>query len=82
MRRSFDDGQLVAGGCSATSAARGPGPAAAQRPGPGDRHSRPAHHGVAKREQVSPLHYDSDYDLIAEIIQQSIQWVVPRGTVP
>ena len=37
---------------------------------------------VAEREQVTLLHYDSDYDLIAEISQQPIQWVVPRGTVP
>lgn len=27
------------------------------------------------------LHYDSDYELIAKITQQPIQWVVPRGSV-
>lgn len=37
---------------------------------------------VAEREQVTLVHYDSDYDLIAEITRQSMQWVVPRGTVP
>jgi predicted nucleic acid-binding protein len=37
---------------------------------------------VAEREQVTLLHYDSDYDLIAEITKQPMQWVVPRGTVP
>ena len=37
---------------------------------------------VAEREQVTLLHYDSDYDLIADITSQPIQWVVPRGTVP
>jgi predicted nucleic acid-binding protein len=37
---------------------------------------------VAEREQVTLLHYDSDYDLIAEITSQPMQWVVPRGTVP
>jgi predicted nucleic acid-binding protein len=37
---------------------------------------------VAEREQVTVLHYDSDYDLIAEVTAQPIEWVVPRGTVP
>lgn len=27
------------------------------------------------------LHYDRDYDLIAEVTGQPVQWVVPRGTV-
>jgi len=37
---------------------------------------------VAERERVTILHYDSDYDLIAEVTSQPMQWVVPRGTVP
>ncbi len=37
---------------------------------------------VAERERVTVLHYDGDYDLIAEITSQPVQWVVPRGTVP
>ena len=37
---------------------------------------------VAEREQVTLLHYDSDYDLIAQVTTQPMQWVVPRGTVP
>jgi predicted nucleic acid-binding protein len=37
---------------------------------------------VAEREQVTLLHYDGDYDLIADITRQPMQWVVPRGTVP
>jgi len=37
---------------------------------------------VAEREQVTVLHYDSDYDLIAKITGQPAGWVVPRGTVP
>jgi predicted nucleic acid-binding protein len=36
---------------------------------------------VAEREQVTLLHYDSDYDLIAKITRQPMQWVVERGTV-
>lgn len=36
---------------------------------------------VAEREQVTLLHYDSDYDLIAKITKQPMQWVVERGTV-
>lgn len=37
---------------------------------------------VAERERVTVVHYDKDYDLIAEITGQPMQWVVPRGTVP
>ncbi len=37
---------------------------------------------VAEREHVMLLHYDSDYDLIAEATGQPMQWVVVRGTVP
>ena len=37
---------------------------------------------VAEREQVIVLHYDGDYELIAQVTGQTTQWVVPRGTVP
>ena len=37
---------------------------------------------VAERERVSLVHYDSDYDLIAAVTGQQMQWVVPPGTVP
>jgi predicted nucleic acid-binding protein len=37
---------------------------------------------VAERERVTVLHYDADYELIAKITGQPVQWVVPRGTVP
>jgi predicted nucleic acid-binding protein len=37
---------------------------------------------VAEREQVTLMHYDGDYDLIADVTRQPMQWVVPRGTVP
>jgi predicted nucleic acid-binding protein len=37
---------------------------------------------VAERERVTVLHYDSDYDVIADVTGQPVQWVVPRGTVP
>ena len=37
---------------------------------------------VAERERVAVLHYDADYDLIAHVTGQPVQWVVPRGTVP
>ena len=36
---------------------------------------------VAERERVTVLHYDSDYELIAQVTGQPVQWVVPRGTV-
>ena len=37
---------------------------------------------VAERERVTVLHYDADYDLIAHVTGQPVQWIVPRGTVP
>jgi predicted nucleic acid-binding protein len=37
---------------------------------------------VAERERVTVLHYDGDYDVIAQVTSQPAQWVVPRGTVP
>jgi len=30
---------------------------------------------------LTVLHYDSDYDLIASVTGQSVEWVVPRGSV-
>jgi predicted nucleic acid-binding protein len=37
---------------------------------------------VAEREHLAVLHYDSDFDLIAQVTGQPMQWVVPRGSVP
>ena len=37
---------------------------------------------VAEREHVTVLHYDADYDLVAQITGQPARWVVPRGAVP
>jgi predicted nucleic acid-binding protein len=37
---------------------------------------------VAERERVTIVHYDADFDLIAEVTGQPQQWVVPRGSVP
>ena len=37
---------------------------------------------VAERERVTVMHYHSDYDLVAQVTGQPMQWVVPRGTVP
>ncbi len=37
---------------------------------------------VAERERVTVLHYDSDYEIIAKVTGQPIEWVVPRGSVP
>ena len=37
---------------------------------------------VAEREHVAVLHYDGDYDVIAQVTRQSVQWVVPRGSIP
>ena len=35
---------------------------------------------VAERGGVTVLHYDSDYDLIAQVTGQPTQWVVPRNS--
>ena len=37
---------------------------------------------VAEQEHVAVLHYDADYDLVAQITGQPVRWVVPRGAVP
>ena len=37
---------------------------------------------VAERERITVIHYDSDYELIAQVTGQLVTWVVPRGTVP
>lgn len=36
---------------------------------------------AAEELDVSVLHYDADFDLIATVTGQSCQWVVPAGTV-
>jgi len=36
---------------------------------------------VAERHRVAVLHFDADFDLIAEITGQPTKWVVPRGSV-
>jgi predicted nucleic acid-binding protein len=36
---------------------------------------------VAERHRVAVLHYDADFDVIAEVTGQAVKWVVPRGSV-
>ena len=36
---------------------------------------------TAEIEGLTVLHYDADFDLIAEITGQSMEWVVPRGSI-
>lgn len=36
---------------------------------------------VAEINTLAVLHYDADYDRIAEITQQSVEWVAPRGSI-
>ena len=36
---------------------------------------------VAERYGVTVVHYDSDFDLIAEVTGQPTEWVVARGSV-
>ena len=36
---------------------------------------------TAEAHDLVVLHYDSDYDLIADVTGQPCEWVVPRGSV-
>jgi predicted nucleic acid-binding protein len=36
---------------------------------------------TAEVEQLSVLHYDADFELIASITGQPTEWVVPRGSI-
>lgn len=36
---------------------------------------------VAERAGLGVLHYDADYDFVAEVTGQPMQWVVPRGSL-
>lgn len=37
---------------------------------------------VAERHALTVLHYDKDFDLIAKVTGQPMEWVVPAGSVP
>jgi predicted nucleic acid-binding protein len=37
---------------------------------------------VAERARLCVLHYDGDFDVIASVTGQKVEWVVPRGSVP
>jgi len=37
---------------------------------------------VAEAAGLTVLHYDSDFDLVAEVTGQPTEWVVPRGSCP
>jgi predicted nucleic acid-binding protein len=34
---------------------------------------------TAERHDVTVLHYDHDFDLIADVTGQRVEWIVPRG---
>ena len=36
---------------------------------------------TAEMERLTVLHYDADFDLIAEITGQRCEWVVPQGSI-
>jgi predicted nucleic acid-binding protein len=36
---------------------------------------------TAERHGVAVLHYDADFDLIAEVTGQPVRWVSPRGSI-
>lgn len=36
---------------------------------------------AAERAELTVLHYDADFDLIATVTGQQTEWVVPRGSV-
>ncbi len=35
----------------------------------------------AERAELAVLHYDADFDRIAKLTGQRVQWIVPRGSV-
>lgn len=37
---------------------------------------------AAELASLTVLHYDSDFDIIARVTKQSMEWVVKRGAVP
>lgn len=37
---------------------------------------------AAESAGVTLLHYDQDYDLIAEVTGQSMRWLAPKGSLP
>jgi hypothetical protein len=37
---------------------------------------------VAERAKLAILHYDRDFDLIASITGQPVEWIAPAGSVP
>ena len=37
---------------------------------------------VANRHSLTLLHYDSDFDRIAQVTGQKVEWVAPRGSLP
>ncbi len=37
---------------------------------------------TAERHNLAVVHYDRDYDLIAEVTNQATEWVVRQGSVP
>jgi predicted nucleic acid-binding protein len=36
---------------------------------------------VAEVERLSVLHYDADFELVAAVTGQQVEWVVPRGSI-
>ena len=36
---------------------------------------------IADIEQLTILHYDRDFDLVADVTGQASEWVVPRGSI-
>jgi len=36
---------------------------------------------AAERARLVVLHYDSDYDVIAAVTRQPVEWVAPRGSL-
>lgn len=37
---------------------------------------------IAERNGLTVLHYDRDFDVIARLTKQPVDWIVPAGSVP
>lgn len=36
---------------------------------------------VAERSGLTVLHYDADFDIVASVTRQSVEWVAPQGSL-
>ena len=60
---------------------RRPGASRRSRPGTGCRYRDLIIAAAAEAARMTVLHYDADFDTIAAVTGQAMEWVVPRGSL-